>query len=336
MPSRATITVLLTLAIAALAGCGGSGSLSTAASPAGRKKAVQQAPPPRPLKLHVKSASIQLPAPVSGETVVPEGKSILVIGGLDGSDVSVASVLRLDPGSGRTSLAGSLSQPLHDAAAAALPGGVLVFGGGSAATIDEVERLVPGGSGEVVGRLPVAASDLTAVTVGGRAYVLGGYDGQETVGAILQTRDGAHLKVVGQLPVAVRYPAVVADGPTIYAFGGEESSGADSSAIQAFDTRTGRAMVVGHLAGTLAHASAIDLGGRIFILGGRLDGSTTDRILRFDPPHGTAVPVGHLPEAIQNAAATVLGGTGYLIGGLTAGESPVASIVTLGMAPASG
>jgi hypothetical protein len=270
---------------------------------------------------------------VSGEAVAARGRSLLVIGGLDRNDVSIDSIVRLDGESGAAEPAGTLSQPLHDAAATALPGGVLVFGGGSTTTIADVERVVPGGSGEVVGELPVARSDLSAVTVGGRAYVLGGYDGQETVGAILRTSDGAKLETVAQLPVPVRYAAVATRGRRIYAFGGEESSGVDSAAIQMLDTQTGRASVIGRLPGPLAHASAIELGGRIYVLGGRLDGSTTDRILRFDPAHGSAAPAGRLPSPVQNAAAGVAGGVGYLIGGLSPREETLSSVVTLTLAP---
>ncbi len=189
------------VAIAILGGCGSSGSSGDTASSAPK----EEAPSARPLRLRVESSPHRLPAPVSGEAVAAQGKSLLVIGGLDRSDVSIDSIVRLDGESGSTGSAGTLSQPLHDAAATALPGGVLVFGGGSTTTIADVERVVPGAAGEVVGELPVARSDLSAVTVGGRAYVLGGYDGQETVGAILRTSDGAKLETVAQLPVPVRY-----------------------------------------------------------------------------------------------------------------------------------
>jgi hypothetical protein len=318
------------VAVAILSGCGSSGSSGGTAS----STAKEEAPSARPLKLQVESSPQRLPAPVSGEAVAAQGKSLLVIGGLDRSDVSIDSIVRLDGESGSAGSAGTLSQPLHDAAATALPGGVLVFGGGSTTTIAEVERLVPGGAGEVVGELPVARSDLSAVTVGGNAYVLGGYDGQETVAAVLRTGDGAKLETVGRLPVPVRYAAVAARGRRIYAFGGEESSGADSTAIQMLDTATGRVSVVGHLPGPLAHASAIALGGRIYVLGGRRDGSTADQILRFDPARGTAAPAGRLPYPVQNAAAGVAGGVGYLIGGLTPQEKALASIVTLRLTPA--
>jgi hypothetical protein len=290
---------------------------------------VRQRAPSRPRHLVVRTWNRHLPAPVSGEAVVAQGKDLLLAGGLDESDVSIAAVTKLDPTTGAARPDGELSEPLHDIAAAAVPEGVLVFGGGSAATTAEVQRLVPGGAGEAVGRLPVPRSDLSAVTIDGSAFVLGGYDGERAVGAILRTSDGSKLETVGNLQVPVRYPAVAPLGPIIYAIGGEESSGADSTAIQAFDTRTGHASVVGHLAAPLAHASAVVLGGGIYVLGGRLDGSTSDQIIRLDPTKGTTRPAGRLPHPVQNAAATVVAGTGYLVGGLTPEEKALASVVTL-------
>jgi hypothetical protein len=268
--------------------------------------------------------------------VVPQGKDLLLIGGLDESDTSVAAVTRLEPADGATTRAGELSEPLHDIAATAAPTGVLVFGGGSATTTAEVQRLVPGSSGEPVGELPVPRSDLSALSVDGVAYVLGGYDGERTVGAVLRTGDGTSLQTVGRLRVPVRYTAVVALGHTIYAFGGEETSGADTAVIQRFDTITRRSSIAGHLPGTLAHASAVALGGRIYILGGRVDGRTSAQILRFEPGTGRTRRAGHLPAPVQNAAAGVVGGVGYLIGGLSPVETSLSSIVRLDLAAPTG
>jgi hypothetical protein len=265
--------------------------------------------------------------------VVRAGKDLLVIGGLDESDVSVAAVTKFDPTTGAARSAGKLAEPLHDIAATALPGGVLVFGGGSVTTTAEVQRLVPGGAGEAVGRLPVPRSDLSAVTLDGAAYLLAGYDGERAVGNVLKTSDGSTLETVAKLPIPVRYAAVAVLGPTIFVVGGEESSGADSTAIQAFDTRTDRASVIGHLPAPLAHASAVVLDGRIYVLGGRLNGSTTDQILRLNPSKGTAKRAGRLPEPIQNAAAAAVGQTGYLLGGLTPEEVSLASVVVLKLVP---
>jgi hypothetical protein len=126
-------------------------------------------------------AAPPLPAPVSGEaaTVVPAGP--LVIGGLDSSEASVEGVFLLGR-SGRLQAVGSLAGPLHDAAATTVGEKVLVFGGGTETSTDQVQSLPAGISpgseakATVVGQLPAVRSDLSAVTVGSKAYVLGGYD----------------------------------------------------------------------------------------------------------------------------------------------------------------
>ena len=72
-----------------------------------------------------------LPAPIAGESVVALRKGPLILGGLDSPEASVSGVFQLDGNSGRLSEVGSLSGPLHDAAAAVLGDRVLVFGGGT-------------------------------------------------------------------------------------------------------------------------------------------------------------------------------------------------------------
>ncbi len=239
---------------------------------------------------------MRLPTALSGEAVVPRGAGLLSIGGLDSAGVSTSSVLEFTPGTATIRGAGSLSEPLHDAASAAADGSVLVFGGGSATTIDGVERLTPGRGGEIVGHLPQARSDLSALTVRGMALVLGGYDGVGPVGSVLETRDGRNFTTIAQLPVAVRYASVAARGNTVFVIGGELADGTDSADVQAVDLSSGKASIVGRLPAGLSHASAIELRGRVFLLGGRRAGRTTDQVLRFDPASGRAKNVGRLPS----------------------------------------
>ncbi|MGA8925584.1 MAG: kelch repeat-containing protein, partial [Solirubrobacterales bacterium] len=63
---------------------------------------------------------MRLPGPLHGATAAVSGDRLLVIGGADRADVSTNRVLALDPRTGRVSPAGTLVQPLHDAAAASL------------------------------------------------------------------------------------------------------------------------------------------------------------------------------------------------------------------------
>jgi hypothetical protein len=306
----------------------GGGSHSGGGSPAPGPAASPEVPAPaaRPV---ARLAPHRLPEPLSGEAVVADGGRILVIGGLDAEDVSTSQVLSLDPATGRLAPVAPLSEARHDTAAAALGGTVYVFAGGSATELDSVESLRPGGVWTTVGSLPTTRSDLSALSVAGRAYMLGGYGGQAPLSPVLATRDGRHFAVAGHLPVPFRYAAMAAVGPTIYTFGGELASGLATDAIQAFDTASGRARVVGHLPEPVSHASAVALGGRIYVLGGSEGEAVSDRILSFTPPAGAVHPAGRLPFPVTNAAAAALGGKGYLFGGLDAEGGWLDSVIEL-------
>ena len=281
------------------------------------------------LKLAAHRLPLGLPSAVSGEAVAAQPGGVLVIGGLNSSDVSTSSVIELDSKTGRAGVVGSLAEARHDAAAAVLGHEVLVFAGGSATELDSVESLRRGGAGLLLGRLPTTRSDLSALAVDGRAYLLGGYDGQAPTGVVLRTADGHSFTAVAKLPVAFRYAAAAAVGKVIYTFGGELGNGLDTDAIQELDTRTDRARIIGHLPRPLSHASAVVLSGRIYILGGRTRETPTDRIISFDPRTGRVDTAGRLPLAVTNAAAATVGGVGYLIGGLDASGSSLASVIEI-------
>jgi N-acetylneuraminic acid mutarotase len=222
-----------------------------------------------------------------------------------------------------------LVQPLHDAAAATLGGRTLVFGGGAATTYDTVQELAPGGSAHRIGHLPAALSDLSAVSIGGAVYVLGGYDGQQPSASVFRTIDGQSFTTVARLPTAVRYTAAAAIGNRIYAFGGELATGGDTDQIQEYDIGTGQASVAGRLPQSVSHASTVVLNGVIYVLGGRRNGAASSQILRFDPSRGAVKPAGRLPEPVFDAAAGTASGVGYLVGGIGSQGTSVDSVMTL-------
>ena len=273
--------------------------------------------------------SKQLPAAISSESVVGLPGGPLILGGLDATEASVSGVFRLDPGSG-VHAAGSLTAPLHDTAATALGDRVLVFGGGSEASSDEVQALpVAGGNAGEVGRLPTVRSDLSAVTVGRRAYVLGGYDGETPLDSVLSTADGRGFAQIARLPKPARYIAVAALGGRIYAFGGETATGEESDTIQEVDPGSRSARVIGHLPQPLAHAAALALGGHVYVVGGETGGVPTDRIWRFDPARRATVKAGRLPFPVAAAGAAAVGSTGYLIGGAGQDGAALRSVIVL-------
>jgi N-acetylneuraminic acid mutarotase len=311
------------VAIAIAGGSGGGGGSKTASAPTTRTVLVARSAHP-------------LPAPISGEAVVATKKGPLILGGLDSAGNSASGVFQLDATGEKLSEAGSLTGPLHDAAATMLGERVLVFGGGTETSTDAVQALpAPGGvvaagtSAEATGQLPSVRSDLSAVTIGKTAYVLGGYDGSKPIDSVLATTDGSSFTQVARLPAPARYLAVAALGGRIYAFGGETASGAPSDAIQEVDPRAGTARVVGHLPQALSHASAVALGGDIYVLGGEAGGSPLSQIWRFEPGKNTVAVAGKLPQPISGGGAAVVGSSAYLIGGTGPGEAPLATVVKL-------
>ena len=319
-----------------LASCGGSTSPPASSSHHSSHSHTGVASGPPTLAAALTAWS--LPSAVSRPVVLDVGGDIDILGGLATGDVSTASIVAIDPTSGNTGPGGRLEEGVHDAAGAYLAGTAMVFGGGSYADVAAVQGWVPGTSdATVLGHLPVPRSDLVAAVVGSTAYVLGGLDGNQLVGAILATTDGVHFRVVGELPQPVRYAAVAVDGSgQIWVFGGELGTGENADAggattdIQRFDPSSGLASVVGHLPVAMGHAEALWLGGQLFVTGGRTASGPSATIWRIDQTDGAVTAAGALPGPRSDAGVVVINGTGYLVGGEVSGPTaPLNTVVRL-------
>lgn len=282
----------------------------------------------------VADAGWQLPSARDREVALTDGTSVWLLGGRDPEKASRTSVIQIDPTTGVSTQIGDLAVGVHDAAGARLGGRLILFGGGNSATVATIQAFMPEAGGSVIGDLPQARSDLVAVTVDDRAYVLGGFDGGAFTPDVIETTDGTTFTTVSSLPVPVRYPAVAALGGKLYVFGGELSGGSesatgDSSAIQEIDLATGQARVLAELPHALSHATAVTVDGEVFVLGGRLDGMVSPQVWHFDRDAATLEPAGELPVAVSDSAAVVVRGVAYLLGGESAADEPVASVATL-------
>jgi len=288
----------------------------------------------REVRAVIADAGWQLPSARDREVALTDGTTVWLLGGRDPGKASRTSVLQIDPTTGASTQIGDLVVGVHDAAGARLDGRLVVFGGGNSVTVPTIQAFTPEAGGTVIGDLPQARSDLVAVTVGTRAYVLGGFDGTAFTPDVIATTDGTSFATVSSLPVPVRYPAIAVLGDTLYVFGGElaggfESAKGDSFAIQAVDLTNGEASVVTELPHTLSHATAVTVGGEVFVLGGRLDGAVSPQVWHFDPRTAALAPAGELPIAVSDSAAVVVHGVAYLLGGESADDQPVASVATL-------
>jgi N-acetylneuraminic acid mutarotase len=279
----------------------------------------------------------QLAQPLSREVAVSGSGpgSVVVLGGLSAGSQTTATVQSIQVPAGTPTPAGALSTATHDAAGAVVGGRILVFGGGGATTIATVQAYPLGTAGggakaTVVGQLPQPRSDATAVTVGATAYVVGGYDGTRADPEVLATTNGSTFHGVGSLTVPVRYAAVAAVGRVIYVFGGERVGAVAGAVddIQRIDTRTGQISVVGHLPQAVSGASAVTLGGVVYVAGGTTGSSDVATIYAFDARTGHALVAGQLMAPVANAAITPVGNTAWLIGGESS-STPTADVQML-------
>jgi hypothetical protein len=324
----AIVTVVVAVVSAACGGGGGtvSGSSASTAPTTTRVTVTTHGTP----TVQVMTAPWTLPAPVGREIVLADGKQLVVAGGIDSSMQSTKSVVRVDPSTGTSQAAGPLLTAVHDAAGAVVGSNVLVFGGGGPSEngSTDVQSLPPSGATTVVGHLPVSRSDHVAATIGASVYVLGGFDGTNLVADVLATTDGSAFTPVTKLLVPVRYPAVAVVGTSLYVFGGVSTlQGMDTAVVQRFDP--GRRVVeqVATLPTTLSHASAVVLGGQVYLLGGYVNSTQlSDQILRFDPTTLTSTVVGHLPAPLSDGGAAVIDTHGYLVGGQGTSRAPVSSV----------
>ncbi len=327
MPCLGTVTTRV-LALLVVSGLGAAGLTACSAGAKPAAAPVTRRPSATPhvsvrdaLVLRATTAPWHLPAPISREVVLAHGASLLMSGGLRGDGVSSAAVFSLDPSTGASRHVANLAAATHNAGGAVLSGHDVVFGGGSTMSVRTVQAFAPGTPGMVIGHLPQPRSDLVAATLGGVAYIAGGYDGQTMTRTVLATRDGRAFSPVANLPVAVRYPAIAAAGHVLWLFGGERG-GTPVDVIQRVDLASHRAVVAGHLPGPLGEATAVVLDSRIYIAGGlTAGGHATSRVLAFDPATLQADPAANLPAPVADAGSAVLGGAGYLLGG----ETPVAT-----------
>jgi hypothetical protein len=323
----------------------------------------------------------RLRAPLSREVAAagPRGW-LLLLGGLTSGGASTGGIFTVNPATGHASAAGTLARPLHDAAGTSLRGHEMIFGGGaqaSVATVQEFNPPVPGqaerhATASVTGALTAPRSDAAAVTIGGTAYVVGGYTGTRPDAEVLATSDGRGFRGVAALPVPVRYPAVAALGRTIFAFGGEAITGPRAGqpvdAIQAIDPARHTARVIGRLPEPLAGAAAAAVGGHILVAGGESSvaqtlgpgmgstqlglapaaghpapgttahassAATASTIWAFDPVSKRLLPAGHLQVPVSHAGIAVIGSTAWIAGG-ESGGAPVAGVQMLRPNPAFG
>jgi YVTN family beta-propeller protein len=194
---------------------------------------------------------------------------------------------------------------------------VYFFGGGGATGSSAgILRVGADGRATPAGQVPQAASDLEAVTLGGTAYVVGGFTGARPLRSIVAFRPGSPPRVAGMLPIPLRYAAVAPVRGRILIAGGTVGT-APSAAVLSFDPASGRVSRLPPLSSPLTHAAGGALRGLFYVIGGRegQTGTQTSRVVAIDPRSGRQRTAGRLPYALSDAAAVSEPGRIAILGG---------------------
>jgi hypothetical protein len=314
---RFRLLLSLVLLGPALAGCGGHSSAPGPTAAAVTPPAF--APSARVRRdLHVAGVRLmkwRLPYPVARAAMIETGRdSLILAGGLLTGDRSTGRALLVHPTSGRARSLPSLAVPVHDTAGGVVGGAPTLVGGGNSTEQSVVQylshrRWLP------VDNLPTSRSDLGVVEWRGHPYVMGGYDGATMPRTILRLSPQGRPRPVGSLLQGVRYAASARIHSDAYVLGGERD-GREVDDIQRVDLKTGRTRPAGHLPVPLGHATAVTVGDRILLMGGRVTPDRqTGEMWWYDPGTGSFRRAGRLPFPVSDAAVASLGRRIWLLGG---------------------
>lgn len=233
-----------------------------------------------------------LPSPRHEPSVFSDGKSVFVVGGLDGQGVFLSQIVRFDPDSNIVLILPEKLPAPTQAAAVVWTGNAAYFFGGRniKSLLRQIVRYEPGTRTVTTraSQLPVASYSMGAVWTGSMIYLFGGFNGTDS-NQILSYDPATDIlsTLNATLPVGAEASSTFWDGSKAWILGGANSSG-PTDAIQVFDPSTGQATLVGHLPYAEWSSPAFYDGHQFYLPGGASARSGYSSILRFDPSSGVA------------------------------------------------
>jgi hypothetical protein len=203
-----------------------------------------------------------------------------------GGDFSASdAILRVAP-SGRTRQVGRLPVAASDVAAAAIGDTVYVVGGFTGTNaLGTVVAWRPGARARVVGRLPSAIRYAAVTALGRRLLIAGGTVGASASRVILSFDPSTRrVRRIAAVPVTLTHAAAAAIGSTAYVLGGRGGAPTSQRSRILAITAGGRVTNAGRLSRPLSDLTAVSLGDRILVGGGRdRRGTVRDELLELRP-----------------------------------------------------
>ena len=162
--------------------------------------------------------------------------------------------------------------------------------------------------------LPAPLQDPAAASLGGRSYLAGGLDANDTSSAQVVAVSSSGGRVIGSLPTALHDAAGAGLDGALYVFGGGDSAG-QLDTITRVET-SGAASNVGTLPAPSSDSSAAAIGTTAYVVGGYTGAQWLDTVVAFRPGSGARVAA-HLPTPIRYPAVGAVDGRLVIAGGST-------------------
>jgi N-acetylneuraminic acid mutarotase len=164
-----------------------------------------------------------------------------------------------------------------------------------------------------------------AAALGGKLYVMGGYDvGEEMPLAEVEVFDpkANGWQPVPSMPTARRAFAAAAVAGKVYAIGGLDDNSELCDAVEAYDPLFGAWTQVASLPVARGYHTTAVVDGKMYVLGGEfIDDEgyqvATDRVDVYDPAANSWQQMAAMPTARHGHAAAVMDGKIYVSGGFT-------------------
>jgi len=256
-----------------------------------------------------------LPTAVHDTAAVQIGDAVYVFGGGTNAGTQSAAIVRVPLGGGQGTVVGALPAPSSDQAAARIGSSAYIVGGFTGTRwLNTIVRWQPGTGARVVARLPYPLRYAAVASANGRLVIAGGSLESGSAGSsVLEYRPGHRgVRDLGHLPTPTTHAAAAARGAVVYVVGGRGAAPASLSRhIYFVDTVSGRIGSAGLLPAARSDLSAVTIGARVLLAGGRTVDGTDSALSEL-----VAAPAGRRSRSTTRAATSVYAfdGSGELTG----------------------
>ncbi|XP_699490.4 kelch-like protein 35 [Danio rerio] len=151
------------------------------------------------------------------------------------------------------------------------------------------------------------------VSLCGKLYVVGGYNGRERVSTVERYSPHENSWIsVSELPLPVSSAALASCCGKLYVIGGAISDHANTNQVQCYDPLTDSWSSVSPCPFSHRSISAVSLNGSIYVAGGLME-----HIYCYTPSKDCWSPAAKLPVRVEGCGLTVCAGKVYVVGGRT-------------------